>query len=297
MSSQINETPLSATGLAKRFGTVQAVSNVSLQVTAGSALGLLGPNGAGKSTTLSMLMGLIKPDEGEAQIFGHTAGSERARMLTGATPQATDFPDQLTPRELLNYTAACYGEHPKTDDLIAQFGLGKLIDRRVSGFSGGEMRRVSLALAFVGSPKLVFLDEPTTGLDTDAQAAFRDAALAYVKQGGALVLTSHHWDEIEAVCDSITLIDKGETVLNTRINDMRERANVKHLSFNLPAGVVPPVWMQVTHDGQRWHVDADDTDAVLRQMVTEALPFQDLSLEPLPLETIIQRIRQEEAAQ
>lgn len=289
--------PIRATGLAKRFGGVKAVSNVNLEVTPGSALGLLGPNGAGKSTTLSMLMGLSKPDAGAVRVFGSTAGSAKARQVTGATPQATDFPDQLTPRELLQYTAACYGKTPKTDDLARQFCLQTLIDRRVAGFSGGELRRVALALAFAGEPALVFLDEPTTGLDIDAQEGFREATRAYVDQGGALVLTSHHWDEIEAICDSISLIDQGETVLNTRINDMRARVNIKHLSFNLPDGSVPPEWMQATHDGQRWHMNTEDADSTLRQMVAENLPFEDLSLEPLPLDALIKHIRDKEFAQ
>lgn len=289
--------PIRATGLAKRFGKVNAVSNVNLEVTPGSALGLLGPNGAGKSTTLSMLMGLSGPDAGEVLVFGHKAGSTSARQITGATPQSTDFPDQLTPRELLRYTAACYGKTPKTDSLAAQFGLQALLDRRVAGFSGGEMRRVALALAFAGEPALVFLDEPTAGLDVDAQEGFREAARAYVDQGGALVLTSHHWDEIEAICDSISLIDQGETVLNTRIDAMRTRANIKHLSFNLPASTVPPEWMQATHDGQRWHVNAEDADATLRQMIADNFPFQDLSLEPMPLDALIKHIRQEEILQ
>ncbi|MEM6940017.1 MAG: ABC transporter ATP-binding protein [Pseudomonadota bacterium] len=297
MPSEPQDFPLRATGLAKRFGQVTAVSNVSLEVAPGTALGLLGPNGAGKSTTLAMLMGLCLPDSGEARVFGHAAGSPKARQITGATPQATDLPDQLTPRELLDYAAACYGKQPHTADLVEQFGLQALIDRRVAGFSGGEMRRVSLALAFAGAPDLVFLDEPTTGLDAQAQLGFRAAARAYVEEGGALVLTSHHWDEIEAVCDSISLIDRGETVLNAQIASMRARANVKNLGFALPAESVPPDWMRATPEGCRWHVLTADADTLLRRMVNEALPFRDLSLEPLPLDALIHQIHQQETLQ
>ena len=297
MSSRTNAVPLYAADLAKRYGPVQAVSNVTLELAAGSALALLGPNGAGKSTTLSILMGLAMPDSGKARIFGYPAGSAEARQLTGATPQATDFPGQLTPRELLFYTAACYGKQPQVAQLIGQFGLERLIDRRVAGFSGGERRRVALALAFVGTPRLVFLDEPTTGLDTHGQNAFRAAAQEYVDQGGALVLTSHHWDEIEAICDHITLIDKGETVLTAHIEEIRRRANVKQLNFNLPLGITPPDWMRATHDGHRWHLQAADADSVVRQMVIDDLPFHDLSVEPLPLDALIGRIRQEETIQ
>ncbi|MEM9967917.1 MAG: ABC transporter ATP-binding protein [Pseudomonadota bacterium] len=294
MFTRRNKKPLNAQNLAKRFGRTQAVCDVSIAVEAGSAVGLLGPNGSGKSTTLSMLMGLSVPDRGQAIVFGYPAGSAEARQMTGATPQSTDFPDQLTPRELIHYTAACYGKQPKTGALIAKFGLEGLIDRRVAGFSGGELRRVSLALAFAGAPDLIFLDEPTTGLDANAQEGFRIAARAYVEAGGALILTSHHWDEIEAICDSITLIDKGETVLSTRIDDMRARAKIKHLSFQLAKGKVPPEWMQAAHDGARWHLTSAGADDLLRRMIQEAVPFHDLLLEPLPLDALIQDIRQKE---
>ncbi|MFV1530323.1 MULTISPECIES: ABC transporter ATP-binding protein [unclassified Phaeobacter] len=282
--------------MAKRFGAVHAVSSIDLDVAPGEALGLLGPNGAGKSTTLSMLMGLRRPDGGEALVFGHAAGSPAARALTGATPQSTGFPDQLSPREILTYTAARYGVQPKTDDLVASFGLEKLIDRRVAGFSGGEMRRVALALAFVGSPKLVFLDEPTTGLDSAAQDGFHEIARDYIAKGGALVLTSHHWDEIEAICDTIALIDQGETVLSGRIGDMRARATVNRLSFALPTNTLPPEWLQATHDGHRWHVETSESDVVLRRIVEAELPFHELTLQPLDLKDLINRIREEEIA-
>lgn len=297
MTINSNDIPLRAVGLAKRFGPVQAIKDITLDVAAGSALGLLGPNGAGKSTTLSILMGLLRADAGQAQVFGHAAGSAGARQRTGATPQSAGFPDQLTPRELLRYAANRYGPAPCPDDLIEQFGLQRLIDRRVAGFSGGEMRRVALALAFVGRPGLVFLDEPTTGLDVEAQAGFRAATRAYVDQGGAVVLTSHHWDEIEAICDSISLIDQGETVLNARIDAMRTRADVRQISFDLPAGDVPPEWMAAAHDGRRWHVTADNSDNVLHRMVRDAIPFHNLTIAALPLDELITRIRQEETQQ
>lgn len=286
--------PIRARGLAKRFGTVRAVSRIDLDVAPGEALGLLGPNGAGKSTTLTMLMGLRVPDAGEVLIFGHRAGSPQARALTGATPQSTGFPEQLTPCEILSYAAARYRTPARIDEIAVRFGLGQLADRRVAGFSGGEMRRVALALAFVGAPKLVFLDEPTTGLDSAAHESFQEVVREFLDQGGSLILTSHHWDEIEAVCDSITLVDRGESVLEGRIRDIRQRTTVSRVTFSLPPGTVPPEWMQAVHDDARWHLESTDSDRVLRQMVVEALPFRGLTVTPLDLKDLISRIRKEE---
>lgn len=134
MTDTPTDLAIHARGLAKRFGPVQAVSRIDLDLAPGQALGLLGTNGAGKSTTLSLLMGLRAPDTGQALIFGHPAGSPAARRLSGATPQATDFPDQITPREILTYAAARYGTAPDISALIRDFGLNDLIDRRIAGF-------------------------------------------------------------------------------------------------------------------------------------------------------------------
>jgi len=240
---------------------------------------------------------VITPDNGTALVFGHPAGSPAARARVGATPQSAGFPEQLSPRELLDYAAARYGVRAKIDDLVARFGLEKLIDRRVSGFSGGEIRRVALALSFVGEPSLVFLDEPTTGLDTQAQEAFREEARNYVAQGGSLVLTSHHWDEVEDLCSTITLIDRGETVLTGRLEDIRTRASVNRLSFALPDNVTPPDWLSATQSKGHWHAESGQSDADLRKLITEKIPFQNLTIEPLKLKDLIQRIRQEETSQ
>lgn len=190
-----------------------------------------------------------------------------------------------------------YGTPLRLEQLVSRFGLDKIIDRRVAGFSGGELRRVALALAFVGDPKLVFLDEPTSGLDAASQEGFQKTARAYVARGGALILTSHHWDEIEAVCDTIALIDRGQTVLTGRMDAMRARANIKRMTFGMPDGALPPEWMQAYHDGHLWSLETADSDAVLRRMVEDSLPFKGLTLEPLKLKDLIDRIRQEETSQ
>jgi ABC-2 type transport system ATP-binding protein len=284
---------IEARGLTKRFGAVTAVENLSLQLGEGEALGLLGTNGAGKTTALAMLMGLRMPDAGEVRLFGHLPGSAAAREVMGVTPQAAGFPDQLSPREVLAYANARRKNYANLDDVITAFGLGPLIDRRMAGFSGGEVRRVALALAFLGRPGLVFLDEPTAGLDTGAQDAFRKIARDYVAKGGALILTSHHWDEIEAVCDRITMIDQGRKVMEGTLTDIRARMQARQIGFTLPEGTAPPDWIRARPQGMGWRVESDDSDTDLRRMVTEKVPFSGLTIEPLALKDIISRIRKE----
>ncbi len=171
------------------------------------------------------------------------------------------------------------------------------MDRRVAGFSGGEMRRVSLALAFVGNPRLVFLDEPTTGLDSDTQEAFQAAARDYVAMGGALVLTSHQWDDIETICSKIALIDQGESVLSGDIASIRERIYGNRIRFRLSNDHALPDWLAASRDGNDVSLDATESDTILKRMVSEAVPFSSLTIEPLKLKDIIRRIRAEEALQ
>lgn len=286
--------PIEAQGLKKSFGTVKAVQELSLHLDRSEALGLLGPNGAGKSTALSMLMGLRAPDAGQVRIFGHEAGSAAAREQMGVTPQTAGFPDQLSPREILTYAAARRAGGAALDDVVAAFGLERLIDRRMAGFSGGEVRRVALALAFQGQPRLVFLDEPTAGLDASAQEVFRAIARDYVAQGGALILTSHHWDEIEAVCNRIVMIDQGRQVLDGSLAEMRARMQGRQIGFTLPEGQIAPGWLQAQRQGMRWVVESDDSDACLRRMMAEGVAFSALTVEPLALKDIIARLEQED---
>jgi len=282
---------IDARQLVKSFGPVKAVAGVDLTLQPGEALGLLGPNGAGKSTTLSLLMGLRPADSGTVQVFGHPAGSPAARRCMGATPQAAGFPEQLTPRELLTYAAAHHHTARRIQTLTEAFGLGELIDRRMTGFSGGEVRRVALALAFVGTPSLVFLDEPTTGLDSAAQDGFHAVARDYVSQGGAMVLTSHHWTEIEAVCDRITMIDKGDAVLDGTLDTIRARTRINRLHFDLPDGAAPPDWLAATASDSGWMADSDASDDVLRRLIAERVPFANLTVRPMALKDFIARIR------
>ena len=272
--------------IAKRFGDVEALKELTFSVAAGQAVALLGPNGAGKTTALTILLGLRPPSAGEVTVFGLQPGQPAALRRTGVTPQATDFPPQMTPRELLRFATAHYPVPAAVDELIERFGLAKLADRRAKGFSGGEKRRVALAMAFAGHPDLVVLDEPTTGLDARAQAAFHAVARQYVEAGGALLMTSHYWHEIESVAERIVLIDEGRVAIDGRIDAIRERVNMKRLSF-AAAAVPEALRARLTRAGGRWRYAGPDTDAVLREIIAAGVEATDILVEPLGLEEVL----------
>lgn len=286
---------INARELGKRFGAIEALADLSLELRRGEALGLIGTNGAGKTTALTLLQGLRRADTGNAEIFGHPAGSVEARRHIGITPQNADFPEQMSPREVLTYAAAHFDRPKPVDELVAAFGLERLIDRRMGGFSGGELRRVALALAFVGNPELVFADEPTAGLDTGGQDMFKAYARSYVDNGGSLLLTSHHWDEIEHICDRIVMIDRGRRLLEGTLDDIRHKAGRNRISFTVPAKASLPPWARehFQRSGNRWSAISAESDALARRLIADLPALQELHIEPLDLKETVAQMQME----
>jgi len=198
-------------GLSHRYGGVQAVDGIDFQVAAGEIFGLLGPNGAGKTTTLESILGLIVPDEGRIEIAGIDArtNSRAARERTGAVLQATGLQDKITPREALDLFAAFYPAPLKTQDLLTRFGLVEKADAAFETLSGGQKQRLALALAFVGNPQVLVLDEPTTGLDPQIRREVQDHIRALKDDGRAILLATHDMDEAARLCDRVAIIAGG----------------------------------------------------------------------------------------
>ncbi len=197
--------------LSRRYGGVQAVNGISFEVAAGEIFGLLGPNGAGKTTTLECILGLTTPDEGRIEIGGIDARTDprAARAKTGAVLQATSLQDKITPREALDLFAAFYAAPLKTEDLLARFGLVEKSDAAFDTLSGGQKQRLALALAFVGNPQVLVLDEPTTGLDPQIRREVQDHIQAMKDGGRAILLATHDMDEAVRLCDRVAVIAGG----------------------------------------------------------------------------------------
>ena len=205
---------LSVTGLSRRHGAVQAVDGISFEVAAGEVFGLLGPNGAGKTTTIECLLGLVRPDAGTITVCGIDALAEAqaARAKTGAVLQATGLPDKITPREALAVFAAFYPAPVKADVLLDRFGLREKQDAAYDTLSGGQKQRLALALAFVGDPQLLVLDEPAAGLDIQMRRELHDHIGAMKAAGRAILLATHDIDEAAQLCDRIAVIAGGRIV-------------------------------------------------------------------------------------
>jgi ABC-2 type transport system ATP-binding protein len=199
---------LDVRGLAKRFGAVTAIADVSLKVGAGEVLGLLGPNGAGKTTTVDCILGLLTPDAGSVAICG--LAPRKARAKFGAVLQATGLPDKITPREALDAFSVLH--KAPVGNLLERFGLAEKANAHYDTLSGGQQQRLALALAFIGDPKLLVLDEPTAGLDIQARRSLHDDIRAARAEGRAVLLTTHDMAEAQALCDRIAVIAHGRIV-------------------------------------------------------------------------------------
>jgi ABC-2 type transport system ATP-binding protein len=200
--------------LSRRYGAVQAADGVSFEIAAGEIFGLLGPNGAGKTTVVECLLGLTCADGGQVEICGIDARAEprRAREKIGAVLQATGLQDKITPREALNAFAAFYVAPLQTDTLLDRFGLRDKQSAAYETLSGGQKQRLALALAFVGNPQALVLDEPTAGLDPQMRREVQDHIRALKSAGRAVLLTTHDMAEAEQLCDRIAVIASGRIV-------------------------------------------------------------------------------------
>ena len=202
---------LEARNLKKTYADVLAVDGVSFGVAEGICFGLLGPNGAGKTTTVEMIEGVTAATSGEVLYYGETAG-QRFREEVGVQFQNTALQDFLTVRETLEMFQSLYRRKASLDDVIEQCSLEELLDRDNRKLSGGQRQRLLLAVAFVNRPRLIFLDEPTTGLDPQARRNFWELVQNIKASGATILLTTHYMDEAQVLCDEIAIMDSGKII-------------------------------------------------------------------------------------
>ncbi|WP_377271404.1 ATP-binding cassette domain-containing protein [Peterkaempfera sp. SMS 1(5)a] len=206
---------IAAEGIRKRYGDIQAVDGVALTVETGEFYGILGPNGAGKTTTLEILEGIREPDEGHIELLGMNPWPRNPHLLPriGVQFQASAFFDRLTARETIHTFASLYGIGTRNADaMLERVGLTELAAVRAEKLSGGQAQRLSIACALVHDPELVFLDEPTTGLDPQARRNLWDLLRDINAEGRTVVLTTHYLDEAEILCDRVSVMDHGKVL-------------------------------------------------------------------------------------
>ena len=226
------ETAIHCRDLRKTYdGKVEAVRGLSLDIAAGECFGLLGPNGAGKTTTIEILEGLLAPTSGEITILGHTwqKDSRELREWLGISLQETKLSEKLSVRETLHLFASFYHQPRPVDEVMEELQLTEKADAWVGKLSGGQRQRLAVATALVGNPKILFLDEPTTGLDPQSRRQLWDIVRTFQQAGGTVLLTTHYMDEAERLCDRLAIVDHGQIIAEGTPAELIERLGGHHM--------------------------------------------------------------------
>jgi ABC-2 type transport system ATP-binding protein len=235
------DSPIQCSNLRKIYdGKVEAVRDLSLHIEAGQCFGLLGPNGAGKTTTIEILEGLLAPTSGEVRIFGHTWNDNprQIRQWIGVSLQETRLSEKLNVRETIELFASFYSEPRPADEVLEDLELTEKSDSWVGKLSGGQKQRLAVATALVGNPRILFLDEPTTGLDPQSRRQLWDIIRAFQKKGGTVLLTTHYMDEAERLCDRLAIVDHGEVIAEGSPSDLIDRLGGHHVvEFQVSKGI------------------------------------------------------------
>ncbi|MET9907322.1 ABC transporter ATP-binding protein [Streptomyces sp. NPDC006476] len=262
------ESAVSFTGAVKNYGTVRAVDGLDLAVAPGETVALLGRNGAGKSTAISLLLGLIEPDEGTVRLFG--AHPERAVRdgRVGAMLQEARAVPRVTVRELVTFVAGRYPAPMPVARALELAGIAELAGRRVDRLSGGQVQRVRFALALAGSPALLVLDEPTSALDVEARQAFWTSMRGYARRGHTVLFSTHHLQEADTYADRILVIDRGRIIADGTGEQLKRSVGGGLVAFDLagrPSDGLErlPGVRSLEIRGDRARLRTDDPDATV----------------------------------
>lgn len=289
--------------LRKRYGELEAVRGIDLRVASGEVFALLGPNGAGKTTTVEILEGHRSRSSGEVQVLGHDPGrGERAlRSRLGIVLQSTGVEEYLTVREVVALHAGYYPRPRDPDEVISLVGLAEQSTRRVRQLSGGQRRRVDLAVALAGDPELLFLDEPTTGFDPSARRQAWETIRGLTRLGKTIFLTTHFMDEAQLLADRVAVIARGSIVAEGSPQSLRGlHSGDSRVRFSLPGDAELPEAFGAQRDDGHYTLETDAPTKLLNQLTAWALSA-DLELQGLEvtrpsLEDVYLQLTQEEAS-
>jgi ABC-2 type transport system ATP-binding protein len=288
-------------GAHKRFGKITALDGLDLAAHRGELLALLGPNGAGKSTAISLLLGLQQPDRGSAALFGEDPQSIDARRRIGVMMQEINLPGVMRPRELIAQTASYYPTPYETQAVIKRLGIEKIAERPYAKLSGGQKRQAQFAMAICGRPELLFLDEPTAGLDVQAREALWQVLRDLIHEGCSIILTTHYLEEAEALADRVAVVTQGRLVADGTVDEIRAHVSRKSIlcrsSLDLETMRAWPEVQQVTEESGRRHIVTRDAESVLRLLLAADAEVRDIEVRRAGLAEAFAEITRPESLQ
>jgi ABC-2 type transport system ATP-binding protein len=288
-------------GVRKSYGATVALDGLNLEVRQGELLAVLGPNGAGKTTAIGLMLGLQTPDAGEVTLFGRSPHDLSARRGVGVMMQEVALPDALRVRDLINQARAYYPDPLSLAETVELAGVGKLVDRPYIKLSGGQKRQAQFALAVCGRPKLLFLDEPTTGLDVTAREIMWRTVQRLVGGGVSIVLTTHYIEEAEALAHRVVVMARGREIAQGTVKEIRSLVAKKRIACaTVTELAVIEAWPEVAaaaRDGEHLAITTADAEAVVRRLLAADPKLSDLEVRRAGLTEAFAELTQEPAAQ
>jgi ABC-2 type transport system ATP-binding protein len=282
------ELPVSLKGAVKSYGAVRAVNGLDLEIPAGGVTALLGPNGAGKSTAIGLMLGRLRPDSGTAHIFGLDPRELAARRRIGVMLQTAKLPRQLQVGEIIALFAGYYPAPMPVAEAVKLAGLEGLEKRRCAALSGGQQRRLQFAMAAVGRPDLLLLDEPSVGLDLEARRAMWATVRLLRERGATILLTTHHLEEAEALADRVVVIDKGRVRAEGTVTEMKSIVSGRTIrcvtALDDAALAALPGVRSLTRSGRTAVLVTGNADETMRALLMADASVADLEIASAGLE-------------
>jgi ABC-2 type transport system ATP-binding protein len=286
-------------GVSKRFGKVVALDGLDLEVRRGELFAVLGPNGAGKTTAISLLLGLQRPDTGSVRLFGQSPQFIAARRQIGVMMQEVALVPELRVAEHIDLVASYYPDPMTPDAVLEMTNSAALRDRPYGKLSGGQKRQAQFALALCGRPKLLFLDEPTVGLDIQARETMWATLRELVDNGSSIVLTTHYLEEAEALADRVAVLAKGRTIASGTVSEMRALVVRTRISCCTTLAVEQvatwPGVGSVRRDQHRVYITATNAEAVVKRLLASDEDLQELEVRRPGLAEAFTELTQEAA--
>jgi ABC-2 type transport system ATP-binding protein len=274
--------------VSKSYEKVRALRNVNFSVRAGEVVALLGPNGAGKTTAVKLLLGLIQPNAGKARVFSGDPTNPQNRLRTGAMLQVGRVPETLRVREHIDLFSSYYTNPLPLEDVLAAAGLEKLRNRKFGDLSGGQRQRTLFALAICGNPDLLFLDEPTVGLDVEARRTLWEEIRRLVDCGKTVLLTTHYLEEADALADRIAVINQGEIIAEGTPAEIKAQTSGKRIrcitSLGLASILQIPGVTDVRQDREAVEIQAREAEPVVRTLLARDASLSALEITSAGLE-------------
>ncbi|HEX6348473.1 MAG TPA: ABC transporter ATP-binding protein [Candidatus Dormibacteraeota bacterium] len=276
-------------GAHKSYGTVEALRGVDIAIQPGEVVAMLGPNGAGKTTSISLMLGLRKPTRGQARLFGIDPGDRRARSRTGVMLQESGVPSSLTVREVIDLFRAYYPQPAPTAEALRRSGLEEQAGMQTGKLSGGQRQRLYYALAICGDPELLFLDEPTVGMDVESRRAFLASIKEFAATAKTVVLTTHYLEEADELAQRVVVIDHGVVIADASPREIKSRVAGKRVSFTTEQPLSPEALAGLPHsrieiDGLRVRLLSNEPEAVLGALFRRGVHLHDLEVVGADLE-------------